>query len=508
MTLYRASGGPLLKTSGGGLVKSPDVAPTGKSLLQSSDFSYLGSFCTADLYPTYEGDIGYCRGLTHRYNGATLELFSSAYGGDGRGAVFSMTVPTLKTSATYNHAPLVRHWGDVYHGKKLIADGPGGDPQGITYGLYWDEPTSRLYWVYMDDYSSNMSETSIGYSTLNDSDGSSVAYGPWGFTEPGYKCMKGITAIPSEWQSYVGGKRLAAGFGGYESVVGSGGGSMGPSLTAFDPATMTALTEGDYLAAGDVQTLVHHAVNTTPYTRPMRGKRDTNYYQETDGWDVNAGVGYWTWSDSALQSGIWISTATKEGFMVLVRQMDGVGTATVDGTFTPTAAPAYGVESWNVRVTSAYPGLNVGDYVSYPVVVGGAAAARIEAISGVDLVITMVPSGLVPDPEPATSGTTYRGSFYYGSTVYSSAGKVQAFMYAPEDLVAGTDVDLVAYSHEWTFGCPTIPGYIEGWKDVGRGTIGGVTFDDTTGLLYVMFPQGIYEGGYPKSVISVYSIAT
>lgn len=307
-----ASGGKVLTVGGGGVVRA--VSST-KAVIAESDFTYLGCFRVPITINGSDGtDYGY--GLTHRYVGGQLRLFSTCGGPYGH-RVYEMTPPaTLDTDATPDtYATEVEYWGDIYQSERYLykAAGTGGD----VWGLHWDATDERLYWTYQDAYNSGPGDDCcIGYSTLDDNTATGTAVAAWRFpTSVGCKVVKGMTAIPSSFATtYLSGKRLGVGFGGYESVYGTGPASMGPALFAIDPPSLGTTSSRDYLPTPT--TLINHPANSTEYTRPMRGQRDTNYTTEFDNWQPNAGIGYFTWSDLIRQSGVWIDTPTKHGFVV------------------------------------------------------------------------------------------------------------------------------------------------------------------------------------------------
>lgn len=176
----------------------------------------------------------------------------------------------------------------------------GSEPRGSeVYGIYWDEPSRRLLWSYGDGYNTvSGSDPSLGASTLDDATGRATPVGAWRFAGRSCKMtMGGISAVP-RWFSdaHCPGQRLAAGFGGYFSIVAVGSVSMGPALAAFDPRALGSTAPG---TAGSVaaRPLVGYPFNGQPYTAPDRCHRDVDYTNEFDGWNPRSGVGYWSWTD-------------------------------------------------------------------------------------------------------------------------------------------------------------------------------------------------------------------
>jgi hypothetical protein len=126
--------------------------------------------------------------------------------------------------------------------------------------------------------------------------------------------MGGITAVPDWWsQQFTPGQRLAAGFGGYWSIVTCGPASMGPALSTFVPPNLSTNPNTSRLLA---TSLVNYPYSGTPYSSPDRCHRaDLNYTNDFDYWNPKNGVGYWSWTDWIYQGGTWIDTDTKSGFV-------------------------------------------------------------------------------------------------------------------------------------------------------------------------------------------------
>jgi len=80
--------------------------------------------------------------------------------------VYEVRFPGLGWTPPFPVAPVVRTWGDVTAGSRLLDGRPGG---GSLYGLYWDAPDRRLYWSYGDGYNTRSAhDPSVGYSLLDD----------------------------------------------------------------------------------------------------------------------------------------------------------------------------------------------------------------------------------------------------------------------------------------------------------------------------------------------------
>ncbi len=116
---------------------------------------------------------------------------------------------------------------------------------------------------------------------------------------------------------------MGVGFGGYFSVCSSA--SLGPYLCAVaDPTTEPPVTVPNPSPAPLPHLdLVGYPHNPTPYTQPMPCQRDIDYSGGFDGWLPQGGVGYWQWTDTLWQSGIWVDTTNKTGMLYFPTMGDG-----------------------------------------------------------------------------------------------------------------------------------------------------------------------------------------
>lgn len=491
-----AAGTSMLYGPGGMAAGSQPLAPVnlraGSPTLTMADFTYLGAFQVPNTYPN--GDSGFASGLTFRYVNSQLRFLSYYL----NGAVTEFVPPsTLGTGGSVPSATFVRRWNNVTSGKS-----PSG--YGLR-GLHWDELDQRLYWVFSNAYNTAASAPSFGWSRLNDTDGTASGFGPYSFpSPPGYKAIKGMTAIPAAYRSRLGGYRLAAGFGGYESVMTAGPASMGPTLAAFDSQLLSTLGEGSTLPSSGVRVLVHHPHNGSPYTSPMRAKRNPNYLQTQDGWIPRSGIGYWTWTDSVAQSGVWIDTGTRQGFLVLVRQSMGGEQATVVN-----ASPLGGLR-YRMDLAGPLANVRVGETIACPIVSGiyPDVAATVVAADSTSVTVDLIATQAVPSPVARSSGTVYRGTFYYASTMYSTSGRIAAFVYDSDALLAGQAADTVAASTEFAWSVPGIPGQLPSWVDLGPGTVTGISFDASTKRLYVLIQKAVPFGDrFANAAVFVWRVA-
>jgi hypothetical protein len=341
--------------SGTGHAQSSPSAPKNlrirtstKALLTQQDLQYLGAF----LWPDSQNSPVRC--LTGRYVGGELHLLTTLPYGNGQD-VLEFKVPTLSTGAipgSLNNAPLVHRWASevtsttgLYH----LASGAWGKWYGnSTSGwenwtwpkaLYWDPIDSRLYWMFgfnaSDDYygSNWIDETcTFGASLLNDSTGIAQALGSWRvpYTQIGQKAVNsGMLPIPTAFaNTYLGGKRLALGFGGYRSSITAGGTSMGPCLAAIDPPS-----PGNHKGSVPTTVMLYYPYldNGHAYypdlTHPVRPHRDTDYTESYDNppWNPTGGFGFWDWRAIYFQSLVWIETPNKYGLFFFSKQGAGSG---------------------------------------------------------------------------------------------------------------------------------------------------------------------------------------
>lgn len=141
--------------------------------------------------------------------------------------------------------------------------------------------------------------------------------GAWRFANRSCKMTMGGPCSVPDWfaAAHAPGRRLAAGFGGYFSIVATGPASMGPALTAFDPEALSG--RGVQNGAPPVPNTVLVGYPFTPRPGPGidRAHRDTDYRTEFDGWNPVGDTGFWSWTDHLAQAGAWIDTPTVSGFL-------------------------------------------------------------------------------------------------------------------------------------------------------------------------------------------------
>jgi hypothetical protein len=296
-----------------------------RRLLAQSDFTYLGSYVvTRSIY----GELQYGQGFAHRYVDGQLRFMTLAFLGNPvpapqeQYALIEFAAPSQLGGRV---SAITGHWDHLWN-----ANGWGRN--GWWIGLSWDEPSQRLWTTSAIDYPDNtwaVATKAIFTHTLRPDGGVAELRGPWGI--PGIQQRRvygGVVRIPDSFRSPLAIGPYGVGFGGYSSRVGTGiPASMGPTLYAIpDPGSQP--NDSDF-APGTVRTLMDHAAGTvgsdwypagqpTSYDRGIRNPDVQNDF-EAPYWQSPApdGLGRWTWGDSAWNTGAWIDTPAKHGFLIV-----------------------------------------------------------------------------------------------------------------------------------------------------------------------------------------------
>lgn len=293
--------------------------------LRPTDLLYKGSFAlprTVNRISTSYTSIA----LAMRTVDGRLRFFSGV-GPDDSG-VYEMDYPGLAVvnaeSKSCPEAKVVKWWGDIWQGNCIVTDKTAV----MRQGLYWDEPSQRLYWTYGCTYpASGANDPCFGWTELREPNLS--VHGPFrvvgGAVKAGDKstravssaCHGGITRIPPWFaKKYTKGRTLALGFGGYYSIISSGV-SMGPALFAItDPKDGTK----DYPA---IPCVAHTFTQGPPGTHYC--KRNPNYHGDND-WaapDPVNGVGLWTGQDTIRSAGCWVDLPDVSGLLFMASLATG-----------------------------------------------------------------------------------------------------------------------------------------------------------------------------------------
>lgn len=482
--------------------QSPPAAPRGVRLssgpagrgptLTADDFQYLGAF---QLPRTGEGDSGYANGLTHRYVNGEFRLFTAYWRGNPLTEL--APPPTLRVNEPFPSGIAVRTWGTNWHQSKLW---------GQVFGLHWDEGDRRLYWNCGSSYIAAGHATSFGYSLLDEATGKATARGPFGVpSPPNYKAIKGMTAIPPAFQQELGGKRIAAGFGGGESVVAAGPSSLGPTLMPFDHRVLTKVREGENLPDSAVQLLMNHPFHAHEYQKPLRAVRNPHYApgMGINQWSPRDGVGYWTPQDYARQSAVWIDTGKKQGLLLFVRQITGGESAAYR------SRKGSGGLTYTFALEEPLANLRQKDLIAVPDSTGGIyrhVAGRVVSFSDSAITVELLTGNPIPNPVPREKGVLYRGSFYFNAAIFSTEGRLAAFIYDSATMLSGLPIDRVPPAAELHWKIPTRPDRMPSGDDFTKGAVTGATYDPATRRLYLLIQKATSERG-SNAVIFVWEVA-
>ncbi len=278
------------------------VGGSGKALFTQNDFKYIGSFVVP--FDPYQ------RGLAIRTVNGQTHGFTIVWAPSKK--IYEYNIPAPSLNPPYPNATMVKDWGAAGGGKATLD--LGNEASQLAFrNLFWDSVDQRLYWSYVDQYNAGFggqNNPTVGYSTI-DAAGVVTSFGSWRFTGmlgPGWtgQC---VTSIPSWFaQSYLNGKRLAAGCGSPESGAVDYN-SQGPTLTAFDPPVLPTNPE---LSSLNYKTILGYPYTGEGYANPHPPFRsNTDYFSDFGGWNPLNGQGYWSRNDAG--TAVWIDTPTKSG---------------------------------------------------------------------------------------------------------------------------------------------------------------------------------------------------
>ena len=295
---------------------APPPSQVHKRVLSQADFRYKGYY---RLPYTVIGD--YPQGFTHRYVNGQLRFLTGSF--------------TLKEYAAPANlgdtvTALTNSWSDFWTGTGL-------SPSGAWVGLWFEQARNRLWTTWAIDYPDDIQKyftKSLAVRTLHDDGTISNVAGPWGLQGVQQRRLYGgVTALPQWFQDLYSVGPYACGWGGYASRLTAGGwASLGPTFYAFPEPTG--------YAAGDIptsafRTLMDHSAATASGdwyasghpTSFDRGVRNTDVQNDYDApqWQSPApdGLGRWVWGDSAWNTGAWIDTPTRHGFLIVPKFCSG-----------------------------------------------------------------------------------------------------------------------------------------------------------------------------------------
>lgn len=298
--------------------------PPAAGLLTPSDFVYLGSY---DVQTN--GDFtNLAQGLAGRNVGGDFRLLSFQHGFGGRLDELSLAgraFGSLITTPT-------RTWSNIG------GFGVAGDHKGFFY----DEAMQRLWTNACQSYTADLIPTQIYTRTLNDNGTVSNLRGPISLHGVGAKqVFGGAAAIPSWFQQQYGVGPYCVGWGGGTSLILQGGNaSIGPVLLAMpDPA---GYADGATVPIGPFRTIMNFVPGDQH--RGVRVTTPQNYLDAPDwGGGPNPtmppnvpvppggqwstirpdGKSWWTQTDSYWNTGVWIDTSTKRGFVTILTGWGG-----------------------------------------------------------------------------------------------------------------------------------------------------------------------------------------
>jgi hypothetical protein len=296
-------------------------APSTPALLTPADFTLLGYWNTSPQ----SLDSPFVQGFTHRYvNGQPVFLSI-----DNAGALFAQSfvgVPLggrndIVIGARPNTAP----WGN----------------RGVYNSLWWESGSTpeRMWLTVAVDYTRDYIPSQLYTFALNPDASDIIPAGPFSLDGvPAKRAYGGVQPVPAWFQQQYGVGPYVTGFGGYTSLLVQGGGaSLGLTAYAFaNPTGPTVPCKGladhggaygsDWYANGvpngyDRGTRLTHPINyfdggdprENPPTQPIGAPLSTAQWLSP----APDGKGRFIWGDSYNNTGVWIDTPTKRGFVAI-----------------------------------------------------------------------------------------------------------------------------------------------------------------------------------------------
>ena len=301
-----------------------------KRLLSQADIRYKGYYkVQRDGNYNQLAELNYGQGFTHRYVSGQLRFLVFSFFGNVTGGGHHLIEFAAPASLGGTVTTRTNHWPDIMTGTGL------GTGNGVWMGLWYEQTQNRLWTTWAIDYPDDVMAQytkSLVIRTLNDDGTVSNVAGPWGLTGVQQRRIYGgVIGLPQWFQDLYGVGPYAAGWGGYASRMGLGV-SMGPTFYAIpEPTTYPA---GD-IPTADFKTLMDHSSGTlgadwyaaghpTSFDRGVRNSDVKNDY-DTPNWQSPApdGLGRWTWGDSNWNTGTWIETSNRFGFITVPKLCDG-----------------------------------------------------------------------------------------------------------------------------------------------------------------------------------------
>lgn len=318
-----------------------------KEVVTPSDFTFIGAFrLPNDLSPS---------GLTYRYVNGQLKLYSilnTQWNSGSRGHMIEYSVPLDSSLGATEPYPLVssyQSFGDIYQEKltEVVDNGSGDgiplpkigleDHPTVPEGLFWDEIDQRMYWAKVVGYNntSSTSDTTIGYSVLDDASHTGSGIGSWKISPPhsqggvGNRWSFSFAPIPQSFaDAYTGGRRIGVGFGGGTSINWNGPPSIGPALFAINPPNLVTESHMGYMSSLPVELVSHlKGMGEDALRNPALPGLDLREAPYTD-------TEHWFLEDKS-KYGVWIDTPNKHGVIAFAEMGGGNADTVILDTPTP-----------------------------------------------------------------------------------------------------------------------------------------------------------------------------
>lgn len=334
---------------------TPTPTPGPRMVLAQSDLTFIGGFSVSE-------DFRLGQGMAFRRspNGQdTLLLGTMAH---------EYLIPTPSTGAVGSW-PVVsprRSFVSSWNGKDVfepLIRGVSTVVQSHMLGQFWDPIGQRLYGSiagdgYYTPQRGSAEATSVALADLDPTSDTVRGIATYSMRDVGVKRVNGcVLAIPNWYaDTYLGGRRLAVGCGGYQSIVAYADASQGPALRAIFPPI-----EPDRARLPSVEILAYLESQQHFATRPNTGQ-----FAFTADNSVTGGPTGWQWSDQMYQGAVWVDTGTKHGLLVFAKFGTGAVKYNQDGYFATgaihgvqvynpmTFAPVTGGTAWAPQPTSTW----------------------------------------------------------------------------------------------------------------------------------------------------------
>lgn len=508
-----------------------------RALLTWADFTWLGAYAN----PTTPGtDNGYPSGLTHRYVGSEPypRLYLNYHVGNH---LFEVRLNGEPSKTSPANVTTLGDLGRLSDGWLPPTSYPGYS-EFRTWGLHWDETDQRLYWGQWKRYDGG-DTPDCGMATLTDTTPSVVTtHGVWTLSRStpnglyGNQWHYGMTAIPVWFaQAYLGGQRLAVGFGGGRSMIASGPKHIGLALFAMNPIDLTRDQQTPYyqgyLYQGGLTPLSGHPYGGGVSTFGLRGTLCGDWYENVAGYR-------WTGNDQ-VGSAVWIDTGTKHGFVHTLAACEAVFAPTARTTvavaapagattLTLTDSPAdlrAGDILWVQSQRRRTGGNGVFDLPTWTAPPGEPAytndglgphgeAVRVTSVSGA--VVNVVTTNTYVDGggligAVSAGAAVIMGVAYYDAIVPTSRRRPQWYCYDPlrfAEVAQGTrtwtDVPY-AWVQDQPFPDQPVTGMGGNWEEC-FGQAVDYSFDARTNRLYVLKQWGIFASATWGTCLHVYQV--